>query len=400
MLLAMTLAADGDWSGAVDSPGPGPARSASDVDDRDVLWNLGNAALQLGDDDGPAALLRARAVPGARGRSGHGGGLRTAAAVLQPLPRRGLVGRTQRAEEALALGRERRATGDDRPPTRLADAARRPPGPRRLRRPPARLEQVAAAHPLGILTDPVHDLTRWAKGIRAAATGDTSGALHHLSRFRLPALSRMAAVDRIDAAVRAEEPDLARAWVDELAALRRGDRPSLGAGDGRLRPRHHCRGAQARRRLFQEALSQHAPSRRVRSTRLAPSWRTASGSAAPSAASTPDGTFGTRWRPSRTARAEALADRATQELRASGETARKRDPSTLVKLTPMELKIAQLVSSGLSNKDVAAQSGSRPGRLPSTCATSSPRPASPPAASSPSSTSPRPLARHLDIPAI
>ena len=54
-------------------------------------------------------------------------------------------------------------------------------------------------------------------------------------------------------------------------------------------------------------------------------------------------------------RAEALADRATQELRASGETARKRDPSTLVKLTPMELKVAQLVSSGLSNKDVAAQ---------------------------------------------
>jgi DNA-binding CsgD family transcriptional regulator len=54
-------------------------------------------------------------------------------------------------------------------------------------------------------------------------------------------------------------------------------------------------------------------------------------------------------------RAEALAARANQELRASGETARKRDPSTLVKLTPMELKIAQLVSSGMSNKEVAAQ---------------------------------------------
>jgi DNA-binding CsgD family transcriptional regulator len=53
--------------------------------------------------------------------------------------------------------------------------------------------------------------------------------------------------------------------------------------------------------------------------------------------------------------AEALAARANQELRASGETARKRDPSTLVQLTPMERKIAQLVSSGLSNKDVAAQ---------------------------------------------
>ena len=50
-----------------------------------------------------------------------------------------------------------------------------------------------------------------------------------------------------------------------------------------------------------------------------------------------------------------LVERATAELRASGETARKRDPSTLVKLTPMELKVAQLVASGLSNKDVAAQ---------------------------------------------
>ena len=53
--------------------------------------------------------------------------------------------------------------------------------------------------------------------------------------------------------------------------------------------------------------------------------------------------------------AETLVRRATQELRASGETARKRDVSTLVKLTPMELKVAQLVASGLSNKDVAAQ---------------------------------------------
>ena len=53
--------------------------------------------------------------------------------------------------------------------------------------------------------------------------------------------------------------------------------------------------------------------------------------------------------------AAPFATRAAQELRASGETARKRDPSTLVDLTPMEAQVARLVVQGLSNKDVAAQ---------------------------------------------
>jgi DNA-binding CsgD family transcriptional regulator len=49
------------------------------------------------------------------------------------------------------------------------------------------------------------------------------------------------------------------------------------------------------------------------------------------------------------------ADRARNELRATGETARKRDPSTIDQLTPQELQIARFVGEGLSNKDVAAQ---------------------------------------------
>jgi ATP/maltotriose-dependent transcriptional regulator MalT len=49
------------------------------------------------------------------------------------------------------------------------------------------------------------------------------------------------------------------------------------------------------------------------------------------------------------------AERARAELRASGETARRRDPSTLGQLTPQELQVGQLVASGLSNKEVAAQ---------------------------------------------
>jgi ATP/maltotriose-dependent transcriptional regulator MalT len=53
--------------------------------------------------------------------------------------------------------------------------------------------------------------------------------------------------------------------------------------------------------------------------------------------------------------AEPWAERARAELRASGETARKRDPSTISQLTPQELQIAGFVAQGLSNKEIAAQ---------------------------------------------
>jgi DNA-binding CsgD family transcriptional regulator len=49
------------------------------------------------------------------------------------------------------------------------------------------------------------------------------------------------------------------------------------------------------------------------------------------------------------------AQRSRDELRATGETARRREASTLDDLTPQELRVARLVASGASNKDVAAQ---------------------------------------------
>lgn len=48
-------------------------------------------------------------------------------------------------------------------------------------------------------------------------------------------------------------------------------------------------------------------------------------------------------------------ERAEAELRATGETARRRDPSTLDDLTPQELQIAGLVASGMTNRQIAAQ---------------------------------------------
>lgn len=50
-----------------------------------------------------------------------------------------------------------------------------------------------------------------------------------------------------------------------------------------------------------------------------------------------------------------FAERAEAELRATGETARKRDPSTLDDLTPQELQIAGLVAEGSTNREIAAQ---------------------------------------------
>ena len=49
------------------------------------------------------------------------------------------------------------------------------------------------------------------------------------------------------------------------------------------------------------------------------------------------------------------AERAESELRATGETARKRDVSAVEQLTPRELQIAGLVTDGLTNKEIAAQ---------------------------------------------
>jgi len=53
--------------------------------------------------------------------------------------------------------------------------------------------------------------------------------------------------------------------------------------------------------------------------------------------------------------AKPWAERARGELRATGETARVRDPSAVDELTPQELQIARLVAGGHSNKEVAAR---------------------------------------------
>jgi DNA-binding CsgD family transcriptional regulator/Tfp pilus assembly protein PilF len=353
MLVSMTRTADRDWRGAAEAFDSATALGA-EVDDREVLWNLGNCALQLGD-DGAQRQFYSLALSRAREAG-------AVTAVVYALHRLcfshflagDVLALRSSAEEALSLGLTLDQPAMTTPPLAwltLLAALRGSDEYEDLLR---QVEDGLTRAPLGILADPVHDLVRWAKGTHAAGVGDLTGAAHHLARFRLPALARMATVQRIDAAIRADEPPAAADAVGELAdfadatgrpwalaAVAYGRAVTPGTtGDAEvlfLEALAHQRSA---RRPLDEARMQLAHGEWLRRAQRRVDARTHLRHALE--------TF-------QDVRAEPLVQRTAQELRASGETARKRDPSTLVKLTPMELKVAQLASSGLSNKDVAAQ---------------------------------------------
>ncbi len=150
--------------------------------------------------------------------------------VLYALPRLGLHpgrhrpvgGAARSADEALSLS----ASAGQRPlaAAPLGWVTSSPPS----KASPAEYDQLladldtAARKPLGVLADPVHDLTRWAQGTRAAHDGDARAALHHLGSIRLSTLGRLTALDRIDAAVRAGDHEQAAAWVKELTPFADG----------------------------------------------------------------------------------------------------------------------------------------------------------------------------------
>jgi DNA-binding CsgD family transcriptional regulator len=211
--------------------------------------------------------------------------------------------------------------------------------------------RIRNEHPVGISDGLVADVSHWARGLRTAA--QPAGAVHHLEQISGPGLRRMAALDLFDVATRGGRPDVVRAWLAELepfatatgspaatAVVEHGR--ALLADDGEAESH------------FLRALAAHAESLRM-----------------PDRART-ELAFGEHLRRARrrvdarehlrTALAlfEELgatpwAERAAQELRASGETARRRDVSTATELTAQERQVTALVRQGLSNRDVAAQ---------------------------------------------
>jgi DNA-binding CsgD family transcriptional regulator len=211
--------------------------------------------------------------------------------------------------------------------------------------------QLRDEHPVGITDNQVVDLLHWGRALRA--TSRPAVALHHLEQIRMPLIRRMAALDLFDAAVRAGRPDVLRVWLEEVAAFADGTgTPSAIAvvGHGRA----VTAGGPGAESHFEAALAAHAKSPRVpdrartelaygEHLRRARRRVDARGHLRSALASFED-LGATPW-----------AERAAQELRASGETARRRDVSTATDLTAQERQVAGLVRQGLSNRDVAAQ---------------------------------------------
>jgi DNA-binding CsgD family transcriptional regulator len=358
LLVSLTEASTNEWAPALAS-----LRAALDAGtdgaDLYLLSHLGNAALHLGDEEAHRRCFTAM-VAGARDA---GAGM----LVLYALPRLGFTQLVtgqwtelrSAAEEAFSLS----VSAGQRPLgavplgwlTLLAALQGRP-----ATEYDARLADLdaAAGQPLGVLADPVHDLMRWAQGTRAAHDGDTAAALHHLASIRLSTLGRLVALDRIDAAVRAGDREQADVWIKQLVPFAEGTQWAwaLAAVD-------HGRALLAAPAdapaLFEAALAHHARAQLDGGGRPYDQARThlAYGEFLRRSQRRVDARAHLRaaLETFDDLRAEPMAARASQELRASGETARKRDPSTQLQLTPMERQVAGLVGQGMSNKDIAAQ---------------------------------------------
>ncbi|MGY1631039.1 AAA family ATPase [Geodermatophilus sp. SYSU D01186] len=202
----------------------------------------------------------------------------------------------------------------------------------------------------GVTAPIVDDLVRWARGL----TADTpAAALHHLQQVTTRSTQHMAALDRLDAAVRADRPDLARSWADDLenfgsatdagwalAAAAYGRALVADGADAEAEFERAAKYADAGTHRFDRARIHLGFGEYLRRARR----RVDARAHLRDALEVFEDLGATRW-----------AARATTELRASGESARRRDVTTATDLTAQERQVAALVRQGLSNRDAAAR---------------------------------------------
>jgi DNA-binding CsgD family transcriptional regulator len=209
--------------------------------------------------------------------------------------------------------------------------------------------EIAAVHPMAYAEQAVD----WAWGLFELGAGRPEVAVARLTKISHPGIRVISDFDCIEAAVFAKDEKTAGNWLQAQETF--AEHSSESWARARVA---HCRALRTHGEIadqgFIDALVHHErahrPFERAR-TKLA------------------YGAFLRRARRRTDARVQlrtALdifeqlqavpwAERARSELRASGESARRRDPSTITQLTPQEVQIARFVAQGFSNRDVAAK---------------------------------------------
>ena len=214
----------------------------------------------------------------------------------------------------------------------------------------AESRELASARGLGIVAEIAH----WALALLELGLGRPDEALRRCREISTTLVVFWGALDRIEAAIRTDERETALVYL----AVFEQWAESSGAAWTRAVVLH-CRALLSEDeseagRLFLEALDAHAgagrPFELARSELAFGEFlrrarrRVEAREHLRAALDGFEGLGATLW-----------AEKARVELRASGQTARKRDPSTRAELTEQELQIAGFVAEGLTNREVAAQ---------------------------------------------
>jgi DNA-binding CsgD family transcriptional regulator len=313
--------------------------------ERDLLANIGIAALHLGDER-LILDLHARQL----GRARESGAL---VAIVHELTRRAFgeiavgdwAAAAAGAAEALDL-----ATGSGQPALSLLPHAWLALIGALRNHPDQVAEHLTAIEKVpsrGVTGPIVAELALWTRALGADNPAGALASLRQLTDFT----GRLAAFDRLEAAVQAGQPDLARSWVAELDAFGAAvgarwalsaasfGRGLLGDGDAVGHFETAVEHADAAGHRFERARAQLAYGEYLRRARR----RVDARARLRASLEVFDDLGATRW-----------ATRATTELRASGESARRRDSDT-AQLTAQERQVAGLVRQGLSNRDAAAR---------------------------------------------
>jgi len=198
-----------------------------------------------------------------------------------------------------------------------------------------------------------------ARGLTALGAGRPSDAFEHLTRMFDPTDAAFHHIDRFsgishlaDAALLSGNQNTARAIISDLGPLLE-QTPSMGLRIGILYARPILATDDDAEAHFLEALAGEParwPFMRARLQLEYGAWlrrhRRNADSRAPLriAAETFDALGTAPW-----------SERARVELRASGETTRRRAPDTRNQLTPQELQIAEMAAAGLSNREIGQQ---------------------------------------------